>query len=449
MASYRAWQPGLDVVVGDFMEPANVIEFGFVCTVAGKTGEEEPDWSVAVVATDPVTDGGVTWEARTATTITWTAVDLYKTGASEPTWSTTVGTTPPDFGSTPVDGTVSWTVRTPEITDEACPHSAVAFAMASKVFSPYKDVVKYCATNAPRDWSTVDDAGFLPCGMQGLGSAEVTALGEYRGRMAVFTASDGQLWTVDPDPAEMALFDQWRGIGVTYPDSVASVGNEMFFVAGDTGIRTLSVAVGATNIETNDVGAPVDPLVQEYIDAGQFTPHATYYPGLGQLWMAWGDDVLVYTSSRLGRMGSWSRYSLGNGGIQVVATTQDDGRLFIRDQSDRVIEVDREVFSDLGGFLFGYVQTPYLTFDQPGRTTTLYSIDLVGVGSPSLEVGYLETSTGTVTDTYDVPANTTTGNRVPVVAAGASMDFRLLYGPSEQWELAYLDVEVSGSRGNP
>lgn len=443
MAAYRSWQPGLNVVVGDFMEPANVLAFGFQCTFAGLTGTEEPDWSTAVTAGDTITDGAVTWTAVTAVTIEWTAENLSQTGSSEPVWSTTVD------GTTGEGVRLLWTTRTPQITDEACPHSAIAFAMASKVFSPYKDVVKYCATNAPRDWSTVDDAGFLPCGMQGLGSAAVTAIGEYRGRMAVFTASDGQLWTVDPDPAEMALFDQWRGIGVIYPDSVASVGNEMFFVAGDTGIRTLSVAVGATNIETNDVGAPVDPLVQEYIDAGEFTPHGTYYPGLGQLWMAWGDDVLVYTSSRLGRMGSWSRYSLGNGGIQVVATTQDDGRLFIRDQADRVIEVDREVFSDLGGFLFGYVQTPYLTFDQPGRTTTLYSIDLVGVGSPSLEVGYLETSTGTVTDTYDVPANTTTGNRVPVVAAGASMDFRLLYGPSEQWELAYLDVEVSGSRGNP
>ena len=66
MAAYRSWQPGLNAVVGDFMEPANVIAFGFECTTAGLTGTEEPDWSAALADGDPVTDGAVTWTARTA-----------------------------------------------------------------------------------------------------------------------------------------------------------------------------------------------------------------------------------------------------------------------------------------------------------------------------------------------------------------------------------------------
>ena len=94
MAAYRSWQPGLNVVVGDFMEPANVLAFGFQCTFAGLTGTEEPDWSTAVTAGDTITDGAVTWTDVTAVTIEWTAENLSQTGSSEPVWSTTVdGTT--------------------------------------------------------------------------------------------------------------------------------------------------------------------------------------------------------------------------------------------------------------------------------------------------------------------------------------------------------------------
>ena len=151
-----AWTPATTYTLGKFTEPQSVLAFMYEATTAGTSGSVEPTWPQTANAT--VTDGTVVWTARTATTITWTASPLYTAGATEPVWPTLAGLTV-------TDGTITWTTRTAQIIDEKCPHSKIAIPMASKVYSPYRDVVRYSVTNYPRDWTTPDDAGFLPTGL--------------------------------------------------------------------------------------------------------------------------------------------------------------------------------------------------------------------------------------------------------------------------------------------
>ena len=268
------WLARQPYAVTEFVEPPAILGFGYEATTAGTSGTVEPAWPLAAGGT--VVDGTVTWTARTATTITWTASPLYKSGATTPTFPTAVGATFTDNG-------ITWTTRTPAITDKKCPQSKIAFAIASKVYSPYKDVTRYSATNSPRDWSTQDDAGFLPTGQHSPTSVETTAMAEYRGRLAIWTASHLQIWTVDPDPAENALFDSIAGIGTVYPKAVTSVSGDLFFTTR-LGIRSVSIAAGAENLQTDDVGTPIDPLVQAKL-AGPEMPIGMYYPGSGQFWM--------------------------------------------------------------------------------------------------------------------------------------------------------------------
>ena len=268
------WLARQPYAVTEFLEPPAILGFGYEATTAGTSGTVEPAWPL--VAGNTVVDGTVTWTARTATTITWTASPLYKSGATTPTFPTAVGATFTDNG-------ITWTTRTPAITDKKCPQSKIAFAIASKIYSPYKDVTRYSATNSPRDWTTQDDAGFLPTGQHSPTSVETTAMAEYRGRLAIWTASHLQIWTVDPDPAENALFDSIAGIGTVYPKAVTSVSGDLFFTT-KLGIRSVSIAAGAENLQTDDVGTPIDPLVQAKL-AGPEMPIGMYYPGSGQFWM--------------------------------------------------------------------------------------------------------------------------------------------------------------------
>ncbi len=97
----------------------------------------------------PTTSNGYQYEVTTAGT----------TGTTEPTWPTTIG-------ATVTNGTVVFTCRGREIWDSNCPHTASVAKKASKIFATKDDVVRFCATSAPRDWTTSSDAGFLGVGVQ-------------------------------------------------------------------------------------------------------------------------------------------------------------------------------------------------------------------------------------------------------------------------------------------
>lgn len=226
---------------------------------------------------------GIIWEAIAADTVTWEASSVLTSGSSEPTWPTEVGA----FIS---DGTIAWETTALRITDENCPNSKVVAIAASKVFAGDRNVVRFCATLNARDWSTEEDAGFLPTGLQQKSQVGVNAMGVYRGNLAIWSGSTFQIWQVDPDPAAMALLDAMEGIGSIYQQAVQPVSDDLFFLAA-LGVRTVSVAAGSENLATGDIGKPIDSLIQAELTTG-VEPHATYYPSAGQYWLAFRDVAI-------------------------------------------------------------------------------------------------------------------------------------------------------------
>lgn len=426
-----AWQPSNYYPTASFVEPPAVTGFGYEATTAGTSGVSEPAWPQTAGGT--VSDGTVVWTARTATTITWTASNLYKSGAVSPTFVNTVGQTSTDNG-------IIWTTRTPAITDPKCPQNKVAFGIASKVYSPYKGVVRYSTTNYPRDWSTQDDAGFLPPGPTSSTSETVTALAEYRGRLAVLTADNLRIWTVDPDPAQNTLFDSIGGIGTMYPKAVTPVSGDLFFVT-KLGVRSMSIAAGAENLQTGDVGTPIDALVQAKL-AGTVTPIGMYYPGSGQFWLAFDNEVFVYSQSRLGKVGAWSRYVFP---YAITAWTQTGGDLYLR-SGDSAYKLDETLTADNGVGFEGIVWWPYLDMGSPGTTKLLDSVDIVGYGTCSISIGYNQATTTAYTTPYTIGPDTVPGGRIPMSVAAPSMAVKLVYAPGQSWELLAAALYLQDQR---
>lgn len=414
------WRASIAQSVGQLVEPPAVLGYFYECTVAGTTGLSEPAWPQADGAT--VTDGGVTWTARIAPTITWTAEALYKSGVSEPTWPTAPG-------ATVSDGTLTWTARTPAVTDPKCPQSKLAIVMAQKIFAPYRDVVRYCATNLPRDWSSANDAGFIPTGMHAPTNVEVTALGEYRGRLAIWTGSHLQIWSVDPDPREIAIYDSIPGLGTTYADATTGVSGDLFFIT-PLGVRSLSIAAGSQNLQTGDVGTPIDPLIQAKL-AGPDTPIGMYYPGNGQFWIAFGNEVFVYSQSRLGKVGAWSRYVFP---YAIDAWTQLNGELYLRG-GDNLYRVDEALTSDDGIGFEGVIWWPYLNRGNPREEMRLESLDIEGYGSCAVSIGYNQKDSSAYTTPYTVSEDTVPGGTIPLHVTAPSMAVKLIYAPGQSWEL--------------
>lgn len=423
-------------IAGRLVQPSEIYEpladNGFLYTAtqaaAAYTGSVEPVWPIVVGGT--VVDGGVTWTASAKTSATWTAEPLYKTGATQPVWSTALG-------GTTTDGSVTWETATPQITDSRCPHSPIVRPISSKIFSPYIDVTRYSATNDPRDWSTRDDAGFLPTGLHSPESVEVTALGEYRGRLAVWTSSHLQIWTTDPDPAEMALFDSLAGIGTEYPRACVSIGNDLLFMT-KMGVKSLSVAAGATNLATSDVGTPIDPLIQAEL-GGPNKPWGMYYPGSGQAWFAFGSKVYVYSQSRTGKVGGWSYYEFPFA-IEGHATL--NGELYLRSGS-QLYRLNEMSVGDAGVGFEGIVWWNYLDCNSPGSMKMLHGLDVVGFGQVEVSVGYDQANVAAYTTPLTVGPDTVPGGMIPLPIAAPSFALKLRYPPGQAWSLLaaalYLD----------
>lgn len=447
---YATWPIKTVVAANDFVEPKSSLYFGFQCTTGGLTGVSEPDWVTGVTDGSTVTDGAATWTARQSQLIVWLREERYQTGVGEPVWPTTIGTTVADGSG---DNPITWTCRTPAITDASCPQSTLAIAMSSKIFSPYQDVLRYCATNAPRDWSSESDAGFLPIGQTATQTHDVTALGGYRGKLVVMTASNTQLWTTDPDPTQMSLFDTKDGIGTPFKHANVSIADDMFFLTR-AGVRSLSIAAGAENTAAGDVGSPVDTLAQAKIVANAYDPMGFYYPGHGQFWEAWGNDLLVYTNNKLGKPGGWSRYTFNVGsGYTLAAVTQMDSRLFLRfDHASNVskcYEVDPDAISDGGTSFFARITWNFLDLGEPGVTKQLFTIDLVGAGQPSLLIYYDQTNPAQVTDYFLMPvSDSLPNNPVPFPIAAPSMKFDLYYADMPM-RLDYMLLSVQDVKLGP
>jgi len=209
--------------------------------------------------------------------VTWETSCIMTSGSSEPIFPTI-------SGAMVSDNDIAWKTVRLDIEDKNCPQTKEVAIAGSKIFAGDKDITRYSATLNPRDWTSFGDAGFLPTGLQQKNEVGVSALGVYRGHLAVWSPSNFQLWQVDPDPASMALLDSMESIGSTKFKAVMPVADDLFFLAA-LGVRTVGIAAASENLAAGDAGLPIDPLVQ-IENTTEVEPLALYYPSAGQFWLA-------------------------------------------------------------------------------------------------------------------------------------------------------------------
>lgn len=426
--NHPIWGDNL-TVSGTFAGLPDGLVYKAVQPESGFSASDEPAWPP--ILGQQVIDNEVIWEAVASTRVTWEASPLYVSGDTEPAW-------PTDIGGFVRDGTINWKTVSRRVEDPNCPNTKIVVIGASKVYAADDDIIKYSATVNPLDWTSPDDAGYLPFGLQNYGANPVAAMGLYRSNLIPFNAEAFQLWQIDEDPASMALIDALP-LGSTQHQALAAVADDLFFLASQ-GVRTVGIAASSTNFQAGDVGMPIDPLIQEILATG-LVPMALYYPAQGQYWLIFprpdgGDShVFVYTMSRVGQVGAWSRYVFPFV-ISDWAIRGDD--LFLR-SGNFIHRIDDEVVGDEVSpgdirLFEGMIQWPWLDFGQPGLTKSLYGFDMVGIGDVSVEFGYDQSNGGAFTPPYLVPADTVPGMVIPMPLSAPSFSVRLTYDGSQQWQ---------------
>ena len=426
--SHPIWGDNLSVS-GTFAGLPDGLVYKAVQPESGFSAPDEPAWPP--ILGQQVIDNEVIWEAAASTRVTWEASPLYVSGTTEPVW-------PTEIGGFVRDGTINWKTVSRRVEDPNCPNTKIVVIGASKVYAADDDIVKYSATVNPLDWTSANDAGYLPFGLQNYGANPVAAMGLYRSNLIPFNAEAFQLWQIDEDPASNALIDALP-LGSTQHHALAAVGDDLFFLAAQ-GVRTVGIAGSSTNFQAGDVGMPVDPLIQEILATG-LVPMALYFPAMGQYWLifprpdASDSHVFVYTMSRVGSVGAWSRYVFPFV-IDDWAIRGDD--LFLR-SGNFIHRMDDQVVGDevSPGVIVpfeGMIQWPWLDFGQPGVTKSLYGFDVVGIGDVSVSFGYDQSNGGSFTAPYTVPADTVPGMVIPMPLSAPSLSVRLTYSGTEQWQ---------------
>jgi hypothetical protein len=456
--------------------PAAISNFLYeaVQSAPASSGTAQPVWPT--IAGDTVIDGKVTWEAIGTSIITWEAIPLMQSGATEPVFSTVVGNSVQDPSTfTDANGSItsacsmSWECVSRVISDINDPQTIPTALGASHVFKGNKDIVSYSAAVNPTDFTTPDNAGYLPTGLNNYGDNPVAMLALYRSNLMAFNAGGYQMWQIDPDPANMAILDA-QPIGSTWPRAAQSVANNLLLLT-EVGVRDIGTIGATANMAIGSLGQPVDPLVKAQLNAGTYDPLSLYYPGRGQYWLIFGAQAFVLTINGQG-IKAWSRYLFPD---QITDWTLNGGTLYVRTLGNLVWSFTDQVVGcdDAPGSagaenipFNGIMQWPYLNAGVLGLNKMLVGIDIVGDGSVSIQVGFNQsdkssfndaptfTTSTSVTAPYLVTiADTVPGEPIPIPCNAPSYSLILTFAGSSSsanawtWEAANLYVAPQGGAG--
>lgn len=318
------------------------------------------------------------------------------------------------------------------IADVNCPNTKQVTKISSKMWAIGTDgqAVRFSKTNAPRDWTTANDAGFLPVGLQQSGSNVASALGFYSNRLVVFFPDSAQIWQVDVDPAKHS-FLQAVDVGTTLPYSHSNMSGDVFFFS-PAGVRTITRQDVTTNLIDADVGSPID----RGLIAGNFITIANaksqYYRGGGQYWLYSGNKAVVYTFSRTTGVSAWSVYEYP---FSIDYMDELNAELYIR-SGDNVYRVDKNVYADDGVEFPVTVEFAFLDFKAPGVLKHILGMDAVVTGqaqishrfdpiNPELVTDPPVTVVGDTRSRYTYPVELLTTNLAPVIYNKTNEDFEL------------------------
>ena len=415
------------------------LSFVAVQPVAGTSAAKEPVWPLTAGLT--VVDGGVTWQAEFASRITWTASALLTSGNAEPTWPNVIGAHVLD-GASPSQ--ISWVAVDGRVTDPNCPQSKIVAIAQSKVFAGDTDTIPFSATTNCLDWTTPNDAGYLPFGLQTYGNEPLAALGLYRSNLIAMNSLGYQMWQIDPDPANMALLDA-EPVGCSFPKSISPVQNDMVFLT-TKGIRSIGMAGASGNIQAGQFGKNLDPIVIASI-AGGTTPRGLFYPGTGQYWLCFGSTVYVMTNNGSGK-NSWSQYNFPS---SIDAWTVLAGVLYLR-SGDLVWQVDEAtLLDDSGGnnnVFTGVIWWPFLDLGPIGSEKNMEGIDLVITGTCKINILYNESDLTQMTPDYAMSGDTLPGfGLLPFEVSAPSFGIKLTFDGNQAWEWDTTNIYIESEDG--
>lgn len=244
------------------------------------------------------------------------------------------------------------------------------------------NTVYFSAVNLPATFNDPNATGngFVQMSNQFATSENLAAMAPFQGKLAFFTRHTTQVWNVDANPANWSLSQMMNYIGTMAPASVQPIGDFDVFFLSDSGIRSLRVLYNTLNAFINDVGSPVDQLVQaDLVATGGTAACASVEPSANRYWLYLNGNIYVLSYFPSSKIIAWSQYvpSYKSSNVQVTFTPQKfeifNGQIYARDTTQIYVYggVDNNQYDNctLTAIL------PFVDVKTPGTNKVSQSID--------------------------------------------------------------------------
>lgn len=143
-------------------------------------------------------------------------------------------------------------------------------------------------------------------------------------------------------------------------------------------------------------------------------------------------ETFVYTMNELSSRGAWSRYVFP---WDIEAQAQLNNDLYLRSgDSIYIMDKNRLEDQDENGDdvdVDMVIRWPYLDFGAPGITKMMLGFDVTGRGVCTMRMGWDQRNFATMTDPYEIQADTLTDGYVPMSMSAPSFSMELTFASAD------------------
>lgn len=257
----------------------------------------------------------------------------------------------------------------------------------------------------PTQWDTQAPGAFIIDASNNFKASEtLVSLQAYQGKMALFSNNTTQIWFLNADPSQIALSQVLANIGTYCPLGPQSIGDLDVIFPSLTGFRSLRVRDSSNNAFVNDLGSPVDLLVQNDITTVGFSNLAAtcsiVEPTANRYWHYMNGHIYVLSYFPAAKIpAAWSQY-LTQYFVGSTLTTFVPIKFVLFNQ--RVY-----CLASVAGvnhvFCFGYNINNSVAYDatQAVMTTSWNDLKTPGVRKYATSVDYAQTGTWQIFGSMD------------------------------------------------
>lgn len=257
----------------------------------------------------------------------------------------------------------------------------------SKMYSTTRSLLYFCEINDPTAWNTnIHGSGFINITNEDAGSEDLSGMGIYQGKLAVFSRRAVQIWNMDADPTQNIQSQILNNIGTIAPKSIVSFGDVDVFFLADSGVRSLKARDASNSATVSDIGTNIDTLIAADLSTLAESVKAAAVgivePTDGRYWLAVGTKIYVYSYFATPGISAWSTYEPG---FTISDFAYASGRLYAR-SGDTVY-----VYGGVNGTTYDdcrvEVVLPYMDGGKPAHRKTLKAFDISCEGTWEVRIG--------------------------------------------------------------